>query len=362
MHFGEPMTVTHESVAVADEAVQAPAMADYVDRLITVEMRNRGMPAGKIGPLYEAARAEAGGQPLAFKAAAGLVERTRRRDKVIIVTGAGSGPLIPYGENDGPVGAAVLARAVHWGLGCTPVLVCEEHHAAPIVAACEAAGVGLRSLDHATSSRAGGAMVTAPTRQEDIAAWSSRLLDQVQPSAIISIERLGPNSKGIVHGATGLAGWNPLVDVAPLFEAAAERAVFSIGIGDAGNEIGFGRIADDVRRIQPHGAKCQCECGAGMATVVPTDVLVVGAVSNWGAYGIEACLGMLLERTDLQHSPREAERIILRCLEAGGLEAMFCTQRFFVDGIAGESSVSIVQLLREMVRIHLEAPSAGVIH
>jgi len=356
------MTANNESVAVADRATQAPAMADYIDRLITVEMRNRGMPAGKIGPLYEAARAEAGGQPLAYKAAAGLIAKAHERDRVMIVTGAGSGALIPFGENDGPVGAAVLARAVYWGLGCTPVMVCEEHHTAPIVAACEAAGVGIRSLDQATLSKAGGAIITAPTRQDDVVAWTADTLDRVKPSAIISIERLGPNIKGIVHGATGLAGWDPLVDVAPLFTAAAELGIFSIGIGDAGNEIGFGRIADDVRRIQPHGAKCQCECGAGMATVVPTDVLVVAAVSNWGAYGIEACLGMLLERADLQHSTQEAERIILRCLEAGGLEAMYCTQRYFVDGIAGESSVSMVQLLREMVRIHLEAPAAGVIH
>jgi hypothetical protein len=358
------MTVAREPVAVADSSGEkrAPAMADYIDRLLTVEMRNRGMPAGKIIPLYEAARAEAGDQPLIYRAAAGLVQSTRKGDTVIIVTGAGSGDLIPMGENDGPVGAAVLARALYWGLGCTPVLVCEQHHADPILAACEAAGVGMRSLELATSTHAGGALVTAPTVQEEIARWADDLLERLRPSAIISIERLGPNSKGVVHGATGLAGWNPLVDLAPLFEAAARRQIFSIGIGDAGNEIGFGRIADDVRRIQPHGAVCQCECGAGMATVTPTDVLVVAAVSNWGAYGIEACLGMLLERDDLQHTPQEAERIILRCLEAGGLEAMFCTQRYFVDGIAGDTSVSLVQILREMVRIYLERPDAGVIH
>jgi D-glutamate cyclase len=349
-----------------DQSTQAdgrvPAMADYVDRLVTVEMRNRGMPGGKIAPLYEAARSESGGEPLAFRAAAGLLARTRRHDNVLIVTGAGSGPLIPNGENDGPVGAAVLASALHRGAGCTPILVCEQHHAAPIVAACEAIGVGMRSVEQATGARVGGALVTSPTRQDEVVDWSRDLLDRLQPSAIVAIERLGPNSKGIVHGATGLSGWDPLVDLAPLFAAAAERGIFSVGIGDAGNEIGFGRIASDVRRIQPHGAACQCECGAGMATVVPTDVLVVAAVSNWGAYAIEACIAMLLERTDLQHTPQEAERVILRCLEAGGLEAMFCTQRFFVDGIAGEVSVSIVQLLREMVRIHLEVPDTGVIH
>ncbi|HYW24386.1 MAG TPA: glutamate cyclase domain-containing protein [Terriglobales bacterium] len=355
--------VEHVPGAQAKQADgRIPAIADYVDRLVTVEMRNRGMPGGKIAPLYDAARAEGGGQPLALRAAAGLIANAGRGSNVLIVTGAGSGPLIPYGENDGPVGAAVLARALHRGLGCTPVLVCEEHHGGPIAASCEAIGVGVRTLEHATTLKVGGAVVTAPVRQEEIDDWARDLLDRLQPTAIVAIERLGPNSKGIVHGATGIAGWDPLVDLAPLFAAAADRGIFSVGIGDAGNEIGFGRIADDVRRIQPHGAVCRCECGAGMATVVPTDVLVVAAVSNWGAYGIEACLATLLERPDLQHTPEEAERVILRCLHAGGLEAMFCTQRFFVDGIAGEISVSIVQLLREMVRIHLEVPDAGVIH
>jgi len=88
----------------------------------------------------------------------------------------------------------------------------------------------------------------------------------------------------------------------------------------------------------------------------------VAAVSNWGAYGIEANLAMLLGRNDFQHTVDEAAGIIHRCLEAGGLEAMFCTQRFYVDGIAGESSVSLVQMLREMVRVYLEEPSTGVIH
>jgi hypothetical protein len=358
------MTAAKQPVALVEAVAErsAPAMADYVDRLVTVEMRNRGMPAGKIIPLYQAARAEAGDQPLAYKAASGLRACTGRHDRVIIVTGAGSGPLIPKGENDGPVGAAVLARALYWGIGSTPILACEQHHAEPIIAACEAAGVGLRSVEMATSTHAGGALVTAPTVQDEVGPWADDLLDRLRPSAIIAIERLGPNSKGVVHGATGLAGWDPLVDLAPLFTAAAERGIFSVGIGDAGNEVGFGRIAEDVRRIQPAGAVCQCECGAGMATVVPTDVLVVAAVSNWGAYGIEACLGMLLEKDDLQHTPREAERMILRCLEAGGLEAMFCTQRYFVDGIAGDTSVSLVQILGEMVRIYLENPDAGVIH
>lgn len=339
-----------------------PSIIEYIDRLITVEMRNPGLPHSKIAPLYDAARAEGGGDPLTFRAAKGLLEHVGAGDVVLINTGAGTGELIPNGENDGPVGAAVLARALVKGLRATPVFVCEQHHAGPIAASSEAAGVGVRSLDVALRNHVGAAIVTTPAADAEVGGWSEKLLDQLNPKAIVAIERLGPNRKGVIHGSTGFAP-KPIVDSAPLFEAAARRSIFSIGIGDAGNEIGFGRIFDDVRTIQdPWGHKCQCPCQDGMATIVPTDVLIVAAVSNWGAYGIEAALGVLLQRSDLVHSPEQEERIMMRCLEAGGIEAVFCTQNFECDGIAGEGHMAMVRLLGEMVKIYLGEQTSGPIH
>lgn len=355
------MSVVNQERRAADVA-GAASMAEYIDRLITVEMRNRAMPHGTIIPLYDAARKEGGGQPLTLRAAAGLVEHVHPGDNVFIVTGAGSGELIPQGENDGPVGAAVLARAVLLGLGATPIFVCESHHVDPIVVASEAAGVPIRSLEVRKKSRAGGAVAVAPTVEADVAKWAKDLFAQLKPAALISIERLGPNRKGVIHGATGIAGWSPQVDLTPIFTTAAATGVFSIGIGDVGNEIGFGRIQEVVRDVQPYGKKCQCPCEDGMATVVATDVLVVAAVSNWGGYGIEAALSLLLNRPDLPHSPAMAERILTRCTEAGGIEAIHCTQTFSCDGIAGEGHVSMVTILGEMVRIDLQTPTTGALH
>jgi len=306
----------------------APSIIEYIDRLITVEMRNPGLPHGMIAPLYEAARSEGGGEPLTYRAAQGLLDNVHAGDFVLINTGAGTGELIPNGENDGPVGAAVLARAIEKGLHATPIFVCEAHHAGPIAASSEAAGVGVRELDVAMRNHVGAAVVTTPMDDGAVGEWSETLLDKVNTKAIVAIERLGPNAKGVIHGSTGMAP-KPITDSSPLFEAAAKRGIFSIGIGDAGNEIGFGRIYDEVRTIQvPWGRKCQCPCQDGMATVVPADVLIVAAVSNWGAYGIEAAMSVLLNRSDLVHSPEQEERIMLRCLEAGGIEAVFCTQNF----------------------------------
>jgi hypothetical protein len=75
-----------------------------------LQMRNQSKLANTIGPMYEAARAEAGGQAVMCHAADGLASRVQKHDNVVIATGAGSGPLIPKGENDGPIGAAVLAQ------------------------------------------------------------------------------------------------------------------------------------------------------------------------------------------------------------------------------------------------------------
>lgn len=70
-----------------------------------------------------------------------------------------------------------------------------------------------------------------------------------------------------------------------LFEAARQRGVLTIGVGDPGNEIGMGAIADTVKRLLPYGAECQCSCAGGVADATEVDVVVPGTCSNWGAYG-----------------------------------------------------------------------------
>lgn len=338
------------------------AFGDNVDRLVTVEMRNSAMPYGKITPLYDAARAEAGHQSLSLAAATGLMDSVRSGGRVLVVTGAGTLPLLPYGENDGPVGAAVIARALSLGLGAVPVFAVEEHHAAPVRASSEALGLPVRDVGLATGLGVGASLVTAPTDEDEVSTWARQIFDELTPSAIIAIERLGPNSAGIIHGSTGLAGWSPQVDLSPLFHEAAGRGVFSVGIGDAGNEIGFGRIADEVRSVQEFGRRCQCPCGQGMATAVGTDALIVAAVSNWGAYALEAALAHLLGDPALPHTPEQARRANLDCLSAGGLEALHCTRRWLVDGIDTEVSLDMVRTLNEMVKISLQTPTTGPLH
>jgi hypothetical protein len=271
---------------------------------------------------------------------------------------------MPRGESDGPPGAAALARALYWGLGAVPVYVCEQNHAEPVIASSEAAALMVKPFADAKERRLGAAVTTAPTAQSEVASWAARIFDEYRPKAVVSIERLGPNAHGYINSATGWAigPETGIVDLTPVIDEAKRRGVLSIGIGDHGNEIGFGRIFEAASEIMPQGRKSQSDTPGGSITVVKTDILVPAMMSNWGAYGIEAALAFLLKKPELMHTPKMEERIVTRCLDAGGLEAMWCTTAFMVDNCDGESSMAVVQLLGNMVRLNLQSPDVGVAH
>ncbi|MGO2392963.1 MAG: glutamate cyclase domain-containing protein, partial [Halomonas sp.] len=166
----------------------ATIMGEYVDRLITVEMRNRGMNHNIIAPIYDEARREGGGRPITARAAEALVENVGEGDVVLIVTGAGYMPEVPHGESDGPPGAVSIARALYWGLKAVPVYVSEICHAPPIKASSEAAGLMIRDYELAKDRRMGAALITAPEGQSEIDAWADDLLSKMKPKAIIAIE------------------------------------------------------------------------------------------------------------------------------------------------------------------------------
>ena len=127
-------------------------VGEAVDRLISIEIKNRGMPFGILRPLYDAARKAAGGRPLSMLAAEGLRRALQPGDTVFVLTGAGYPPAMPKGESDGPPGAAAIARILYRGLRAVPVFVCEACHADPIVASSEAAGLMVKTFDEARSA------------------------------------------------------------------------------------------------------------------------------------------------------------------------------------------------------------------
>lgn len=325
-------------------------IAEYVDRLCTVEMRPAGgnLPRGVIHRLYDAARAGAG-KPLTLALAEALHERVGPGDRVLLLTGAGGPPVLPRGEVDGLLGAAALARALHLGRGAEVVVLTEDRVEEPIRAACTGAGLNFRRLDGPEMQHA-VAFVAMPTDDDECKAQAAELLD-TSPAAVVAIEKLSPNREGVIHGATGLEYHDSHAKAHHLVEGARERGILTGGIGDGGNEIGFGVIADAVREVMPAGDKCQCPCNGGSAAAVATDHLVVAAISNWGAYGVAAMLGWLVGDRGVLVDADDLERMLRATVDAGAYDGALGRPVLCDDGVPLEAHRSMIMMLHSVLEI-----------
>ena len=82
---------------------------------------------------------------------------------------------------------------------------------------------------------------------------SSRLLDELKPSAIITIEKCSPNTRGVYHTGRGTDMSASTAKIGLLVSEARSRGILTIGIGDLGNELGFGSIRSVVEEHIPFG-------------------------------------------------------------------------------------------------------------
>lgn len=329
-------------------------IGENVDRLCTVEMRPQGMPRGKIHLLYEAARRRQQGRPLTLLAAERLRAAVKPRDHVILATGAGGPPWMPVGETDGPLGVAALGRALTLGLGARPVFVTESHSVRSLSAAVVAAGLPVVSPEVAAARQGAAVVMEYSQDDQEAQAQARRIVDDFRPAAIIACEKLAPNAKGDIHSVLGVNMTALHAKVHHLFHLAKQLGIPTIGFADGGNEIGCGLIYEDTRALTDTGARCQCPCGDGMATVVSTDVLVFAAVSNWGAYGTCATLAYLLGNPDLVHDPDTEYRMLDANVREGGADGMLGLPIMRVDGISVEVNQGLVRQLREIVATGLQ--------
>jgi hypothetical protein len=321
---------------------------ERIDRLMTVEMRplNGGLPAGFVVPMYEACRAHHG-EPLSSLAARRLSEVLSKGGTVFIATGAGTAPKLPQGETDGPVGAAALARALIVAYGVRVVLVTEDAHAAPVgaVAAVVNEDLGRAGAVSIVCFQLG--LKAGRTKADD-------LMNEYRPSAVLFVERDGPNKEGFFHGVRGDCR-NPedVGHVYLLADVAHKRGVLTVGVGDGGNEVGFGAVRDAIAAVHPLGAKSLAGHASGVITVTATDVVVSASVSNWGAYGIAAAIAARVKNLDVLHTPALELKMIEASVAAGARDGATSRAEVAVDGINWEGHAAFVEMLRSIVAVSL---------
>jgi hypothetical protein len=298
--------------------------------------------------VFDPARALVDG-PLAYTAARHL-NGLEAGDSVFIVTGsltrAGVSPDIA--ENDGPIGSAVLARALSKGFNAIPVIIVDASIRKRVARMVEFAGLNVVTHEQARAAtslpRFTGIAVMENGAIENNAARTAAnaLLAAYSPKVVIACERAGLSADGTYRNALGQDYSTGREKLDYIVEFAQDQGIPTIGIGDGGNEIGMGAVKAAVAEHIPHGEVLCAE--------MATDVLLPAGVSNWGCYAIVAALAIIRNNPALAHTP-EAERRLLNFSPSAGLvDGMSGMLDATADGMHPDVHASIVELLAQTVR------------
>jgi hypothetical protein len=245
-----------------------------------------------------------------------LGKKTEGRRPAVITTGfyvaRAAAP-----ETDGPPGALALGGALR-SLGFDVIYV-TDRHTLPLLPA-DLAGedrvIDFPIADHDSSRR-----------------FARHLLDEVQPCLLVSIERPGFN---VDHRYVNMAGEDITEHTAKIDYLFLNRSD-TVGIGDGGNEIGMGNLAQYVPTIQTLPRN---------PALTPVERLVIASVSNWGAYGLVAALSRLVGRNLLPSLQWEKD-VIREVVARGAVDGVSGQRRPEVDGFDLEqNSWAIGQLHR----------------
>jgi hypothetical protein len=244
-------------------------------------------------------------RPGYYRRAAARLAPARR---VLIGTGF---PVAGTFETDGPVGAMALYRALE-ASGTQCWLACATPLAAVLDGAFRVVPLNALDLDSA--------------REE-----ASRRLAQITPDVVLSIERPGLAADGRYYNMRG----EDISADCGIFDCYLELAGCpTIAIGDGGNEIGMGNVAAVIETLDIVPAATGCE------------ELLVADVSNWGAYGILACLD-LADGGDRLGALRPREDLAFLSAH-GSVDGVSRENTLTEDGLAVEVGEAIITALRHL--------------
>lgn len=218
-------------------------------------------------------------------------------------------------ETDGPVGAIVLADVLS-ELSSEPAFV-TDLFCTDILRACREYRV-----------------INFPiTSDEESECLAHAILEQEQPSLLISIERCGMSEDRKYYNMrhVDISDYTAKIDY--LFQEFPK----SIGIGDGGNEIGMGNLAQEI-----------CREGLPISSPCTTTVCypVIATVSNWAAYGISAYLSQKCQTDYMKFV--DVRGILEQLVALGVVDGVVKRPELSVDGFSLATIESIVTKLSEI--------------
>lgn len=321
-----------------------------IDHLVTTSVYVRAQDRiPLVYDLYQGARQQAG-KPLTLLAAEKLLESLNPGGTVIISTGF---PIPGWleGENDGPLGAAAIGRILAITHDITPVFICEDFMVNGIKRVIEASGLRVyEDIEIAKKMPLRAIVRDFPFDHACAKEFSEQLLDEIVPSAVICIEKPAMNEKGIYHSGIGIDISPMVAKVDYLVKSARSRNIFTLGIGDHGGEIGMGLVKDIAAEKMNFGKKCRCPCGGGCAVATETDALVVASISNWGAYGVEACLAALLGAPEIFHDQLTEKRMLETAAICGFIDSTTGLSELIVDNVRANIHYYLIEMIAACIK------------
>ncbi len=240
-------------------------------------------------------------------------------NKAIILTGfyilsAGAA------ETDGPIGAIAIGNALK-KIGYQVTYITDEFSQPPIKK--------VLSADDNLE-------ILPMQNHEQRAITADKMISDLNPSLIISIERCGPTVDGDYLNSRG----KKIEEFNSKTEYLLNNNIPSIGIGDGGNEIGMGNLKHIIKNsTELSNPPC----------ITTTDLLIPASTSNWGGYGLVAGLSKITNKNLLPSIP-EDEKLIKDFVDAGGVDGITATSSYKVDSFELEVNSSILNRLHKLIQ------------
>ena len=115
--------------------------------------------------------------------------------------------------------------------------------------------------------------------------------------------------------------------------------IFTVGIGDGGNEVGMGNFVTEICNIRPDFRKC--------LSVIRTDVTIPVDVSNWGCYALSTALSCIW-REWLGPGKNDERSMLEALIEKKAVDGISKKSELTVDGFEIDVHEGIISELYEI--------------
>lgn len=274
----------------------------------------------------------------------------------------------PAPENDGPPGALVIARGLNQ-LGYPVLLVTDHNCREPLQQGVDLFANQIKNTQfieypleiNATISFERDFFQTHPGLKCLISIervgpchTTASFLKNVKKDDEVNLEQFEKYGPAMLTGeclnmrAISVTGYT--APIHRLFEREHHtgNVIFTIGIGDGGNEIGMGSIPWQViakNILNRLGGKIACR--------IKSDATIVAGISNWGGYALMAGLYLYLDRVDdlknLYDESTETKLIETYFQSKSAVDGTLGIPAMSVDGIEWKMHLKIIEFIQALI-------------